>query len=71
MIKMRTNIGCLQEKKWVREKFREIKNTRYSLWFTRKKKHRNGVGIRVSKKAEEKTMDIKRLGDRVIGINCF
>lgn len=42
-------------------KSREIENIEYRLWFTKKEKHRNGVGIIVDKKLKENVIDAKRL----------
>lgn len=56
----------LTRNKWLWEKYREIKNTGYKLWFIGKEKHRNRVAIIVDKILKENVVDIKRLGDRII-----
>lgn len=35
----------------------------------KKGKHRNGIGIIIDKKSRQNVVDIKRVGDRIIGIN--
>lgn len=47
---------------------RNLKTQDNRLWFTRKEKHRNEVGIIGEKKIEKNNVDINGLGDRIIGI---
>ena len=41
----RINIACLQETKWIGEKAKKVGETSYKLWYTRKDRNKNGVGI--------------------------
>lgn len=45
MIRRIINILYLQETRWVREKAKMIENLNFKLWYTRRNKTRNGVGI--------------------------
>ena len=36
MIRRKLNIICLQETKWIGERYREIENTKYKLYYTEK-----------------------------------
>lgn len=68
IIRRRTNVTCLQETNWTGEKSREIENIGNRLWFTWKEEHRNWVGIIVEQNLKKNVTDIKRSGDRIIGI---
>ena len=49
MIRRKVNIICLQETKWIGERCREIDNTWYKLYYTKKYKNKNVVGIIIDK----------------------
>ncbi|KAL4185006.1 hypothetical protein AMTRI_Chr10g228430 [Amborella trichopoda] len=63
----RSNIACLQETKWKRDKTKEIDG--YKLWYTGKDNNRNGVGIIVDEDLKYKVVIVKRIGDRLLLTN--
>ena len=44
-IRIRVNILCVQETKWVGQKAKEVENTGFKLWYTGEVCNKNGVGI--------------------------
>jgi len=57
----RFNITCVQEKKWVEAKVREVDG--YKLWYSGSIKARNGVGILVEKELVDFVVEARRKSD--------
>ncbi|KAF3682304.1 putative disease resistance RPP13-like protein 1-like [Capsicum annuum] len=64
--KMRINIVCVQETKWVGSKARNVDG--YKLWYSGSDRRRNGVGILVDEKLRRQVVEVKRVNDRLITI---
>ena len=71
MIRRKVNIICLQETKWIDKRCREIKNTRYKLYYTEKLKNRNGVEIIVDMNFKEYIVKMTRKGDQIISLKLI
>lgn len=56
----------MQETKWIEEKAKKVGKTIYKLWYTRKYRNKNWVGIVVDKSLKDEVIDAKRAGDRMI-----
>ena len=70
-IRRRIQIACLQETKWVGEKAKEVDDTDFKLWYTGSERSRNGVGIMIDKSLRDGVVNIKRKGDRIIGVKLM
>ena len=66
LIRMRVNIACLQETKWVGSKAKKLENTGYKIYHTGLDRRRNGVGIVVDKDLKDDAIFVSRKGDRII-----
>ena len=62
MVRSKINFMCLKETKWTSEKAKELDNSGYKLWYTKRVRSRNVVGIIVDKKWKKNIMDVKREG---------
>jgi exonuclease III len=60
------NILCVQETKWTSQKAKKVVNTGFKLWYTGKKRSRNGVGILIDKSLKNKVFVIRRQRDKII-----
>jgi exonuclease III len=67
-IRRRVNILCVHETKWTGQKTKEVENTNFKLWYTRKEQSRNGVGILIDKSLKNGVVAVRRQGDRIIMI---
>jgi hypothetical protein len=67
-IRRRVNILCVQETKWTGQKAKEVENTGFKLWYTRKERSRNGVGILIDKSLKNEVVTVRRQGDMIIMI---
>jgi hypothetical protein len=70
-IRRRVNILCVQETKWTGQKAKEVENTDFKLWYTRKERSRNGVGILIDKSLKNGVVAVRRQGDRIIMIKLI
>jgi hypothetical protein len=43
-----------------------VENTNFKLWYTRKERSRNGVGILIDKSLKNEVVVVRRQGDRII-----
>ena len=66
MIRRRVNILCVQKTKWVGQKAKEVENTGFKLWYTGEVRNKNGVDILIDKNLQNKVVDVRRRGDRII-----
>ena len=57
----RINIACVQEKKWVGAKAREVDE--YKLWYSGSFKARNGVGILVERELVDFVVKVRQKSD--------
>jgi exonuclease III len=60
------NILCVQGTKWTSQKAKKVVNTGFKLWYTGKKRSRNGVGILIDKSLKNKVFVIRRQRDKII-----
>jgi exonuclease III len=65
VIRRRVNILCIQETKWTGQKAKEVENTSFKLWYTGKKRSRNGVGILIDKRLKNRVVAVRRQGDMI------
>jgi hypothetical protein len=70
-IRRRVNILCVQETKWTGQKAKEVDNTGFKLWYTGKKRSRNGVVILIDKSLKNRVVAVRRQGDRIIMIKLI
>jgi exonuclease III len=70
-IRRYVNILCVQETKWTGQKAKEVENTGFKLWYTRKERSRNGVGILIDKNLKNGVVAIRRQGDMIIMIKLI
>jgi Endonuclease-reverse transcriptase len=70
-IRRRVNILCVQKNKWTGQKAKEVENTGFKLWYTRKERNRNGVSILIDKSFKNRVVAIRRQGDRIIMIKLI
>ncbi|KAL6502451.1 hypothetical protein OROHE_024456 [Orobanche hederae] len=68
MKRRRIHIMCLQETKWVGEKARVLAPWGYKLWYSRKDRSRNGVGIVIDKEMIDDVVEVSRKSDRIMSI---
>jgi hypothetical protein len=52
--------------KWKGQKTKEVKDTRFKLWYTGNTSTKNGIGIVLGKSLKDGVVDIKRQGDMII-----
>jgi hypothetical protein len=67
-IKRRVDILCIQEIKWTSQKAKEMENTGFKLWYTRKERSRNDIGILIDKSLKNGVIAVKTQGDKIIMI---
>jgi exonuclease III len=67
-IKRRVDILCIQEIKWTSQKAKEMENTGFKLWYTRKERSRNSIGILIDKSLKNGVIAVKRQWDKIIMI---
>ena len=63
------SIACVQEKKWVGAKAREIDG--YKLWYSGSTKAKNGVGILVEKELADFVVEVRRKSNRIMAIKVL
>ena len=66
LIRMRVNITCLQETKWVGSKAKELENTGYKIYYTGLDRRKNGVGIVMDKDLKDDVITVSKKGDKII-----
>jgi RNA recognition motif. (a.k.a. RRM, RBD, or RNP domain) len=66
MIRRHVNILCIQEAKWTSQMKKEVEDTGFRLWYTRKEHNSNGVGILIDKSLKNRVLNVKRQGNRII-----
>jgi hypothetical protein len=71
VIRRHANILCVQETKWTDKKAKEVKNTCFKLWYTRKEQSRNGVGILIDKRLKNEVVAVMRQWDMIIMIKLI
>jgi hypothetical protein len=71
VIRKHVNILCVQETKWTGQKANEVKNTYFKLWYTRKERSKNDVGIIIDKSLKNGAVVVRRQGDRIIMIKLI
>jgi exonuclease III len=70
-IRRHVNILCVQETKWTGQKAKEVENTGFKLWYTRKEQSRNDVAILIDKSLKNGVVAVKRQGDMIIMIKLI
>ena len=63
------NIACVQEKKWMEVKTREVDG--FKLWYSGSIKARIGVGILVEKELVDYVFEVRRKSDRIMAIKVL
>jgi hypothetical protein len=53
------------------QKAKEVENTGFKLWYTRKEQSRNGVGILIDKSLKNGVVAVRRQGDKIIMIKLI
>jgi hypothetical protein len=53
------------------QKAKEVENTCFKLWYTEKKRSRNGVGILIDKSLKNEVVAVRRQGDIIIMIKLI
>jgi hypothetical protein len=71
VIRRHINILCVQETKWTGQKVKEVENTGFKLWYTRKERSKNGVDILIDKSLKNGVVAVRRQGDKIIMIKLF
>ena len=71
MIRKKVNIIWLQETKWIGKIYREIENTGYKLYYAKKIKNRNGVGIIIYRNLKEYIVKVTRKEDQIISLKLI
>ncbi|KAH0461367.1 hypothetical protein IEQ34_008942 [Dendrobium chrysotoxum] len=66
--RMKINILCIQETKWVGEKAKEIDSLGFKVWYSGKSRTRNGVGVIIDKSLKDNVININRIGDRIMAL---
>ncbi|XP_047270555.1 uncharacterized protein LOC124899638 [Capsicum annuum] len=64
--KIRINIACVQETKWIGSKARDVDG--YKLWCSGSEGRGNGVGISVDEDLSEQVVEVNRVSNRVMTI---
>jgi hypothetical protein len=65
-IRRHMNILRVQETKWMGQKAKEVENTGFKLWYTRKEQSKNDVGILIDKILKNEVVTVRRQGDMII-----
>jgi hypothetical protein len=53
------------------QKAKEVKNTYFKLWYTRKERSKNDVGIIIDKSLKNEVIVVRRQGDKIIMIKLI
>jgi hypothetical protein len=70
-IRKHVNILCVQETKWTGQKAKEVENIYFKLWYTRKERSKNDVGMIIDKSLKNGAVVVRRQGDRIIMIKLI
>jgi hypothetical protein len=70
-IRICINILCVQETKWTDKKAKEVEDIGFKLWYIRKERSRNDVGILIDKSLKNGVIAVRRQGDRIIMIKLI
>jgi hypothetical protein len=66
MIRWCVNILCVHEMKWKRYKTKKVEDTCFKFWYTRNTSTKNSVDIVLDKSLNDRVVNIKRQGDKII-----